>query len=170
MLWCAAPQDPARHARRRTRRAFRRLRRRHLHQCVERRRDLSALAPFDERAARGLSADRILADLRKRLAAIQDAFIITISPPPVRGIGTAGGFKMMVQDKRGRGFPSLEAATQEIVTAANQVPGLVGVFSSVQHPYPEGLCRYRPGARRDARRTGQPRLRDPAGLSRARPM
>jgi HAE1 family hydrophobic/amphiphilic exporter-1 len=89
----------------------------------------SPLAPFPERAARGLSAERIMADLRKRLAEIQDAFVITISPPPVRGIGTAGGFKMMVQDKRGRGLPALEEATQEIVTAANQTPGLVGVFS-----------------------------------------
>jgi HAE1 family hydrophobic/amphiphilic exporter-1 len=79
--------------------------------------------------AKGLSADHILADMRSRLAQIQDAFIITISPPPVRGIGTAGGFKMLVQDKRGRGLPALEAATQEIVTAANQIPGLVGVFS-----------------------------------------
>jgi HAE1 family hydrophobic/amphiphilic exporter-1 len=79
--------------------------------------------------AQGLSADRIMADLRNRLAEIEDAFVITISPPPVRGIGTAGGFKMMVQDKRGRGLPALEVATQEIVTAANQVPGLVGIFS-----------------------------------------
>ena len=89
----------------------------------------SPLAPFQERASRGLSADRILADLRSRLAEVQDAFIITISPPPVRGIGTAGGFKMMVQDKRGRGLRSLDTATQEIVTAGNQIPGLVGVFS-----------------------------------------
>jgi hydrophobe/amphiphile efflux-1 (HAE1) family protein len=89
----------------------------------------SPLAPFQERVAKGLSADHILADMRSRLAQIQDAFIITISPPPVRGIGTAGGFKMLVQDKRGRGLPALEAATQEIVTAANQIPGLVGVFS-----------------------------------------
>jgi hydrophobe/amphiphile efflux-1 (HAE1) family protein len=89
----------------------------------------SPLAPFQDRVAQGLSADRIMADMRNRLAVIEDAFIITIFPPPVRGIGTAGGFKMMVQDKRGRGLPALEAATQEIVTAANQVPGLVGVFS-----------------------------------------
>ena len=89
----------------------------------------SPLEPFQERAAKGLSAEHIMADLRKRLAEVQDAFIITISPPPVRGIGTAGGFKMMVQDKRGRGLPALEAATQDIVTAANQTPGLVGVFS-----------------------------------------
>jgi multidrug efflux pump len=89
----------------------------------------STLAPFAERSPKGLSADRILANLRQRLGAIQEAFIITIPPPPVRGIGNAGGFKMMVQDKRGRGLAALDAATQEMVAAANQTPGLVGVFS-----------------------------------------
>jgi hydrophobe/amphiphile efflux-1 (HAE1) family protein len=87
------------------------------------------MAPFAERAAKGLSAQRMLATLRDRLATIQDAFIIVIPPPPVRGIGNAGGFKMMVQDKRGRGLPALEAAAQEIVSAANQTPGLAGIFS-----------------------------------------
>ena len=47
----------------------------------------------------------------------------------MRGIGNAGGFKMMVQDKRDRGLPALDAATQDIVAAANRVPGLTGVFS-----------------------------------------
>jgi HAE1 family hydrophobic/amphiphilic exporter-1 len=47
----------------------------------------------------------------------------------VRGIGTGGGFKMMVEDKTGRGLPALDAATQEIVAKANQTPGLAGVFS-----------------------------------------
>jgi hydrophobe/amphiphile efflux-1 (HAE1) family protein len=89
----------------------------------------SALAPFDERHRQGLSADVMLGQLRQRLAGIQDAFIITIKPPPVRGIGTAGGFKMMVQDRRGAGSAALEAATQDLVQAANQVPGLAGVFS-----------------------------------------
>jgi HAE1 family hydrophobic/amphiphilic exporter-1 len=52
----------------------------------------SALAPFPERVAKGLSADHILADLRRRLSAVEEAFVITIPPPPVRGIGHAGGF------------------------------------------------------------------------------
>ena len=89
----------------------------------------ASLAPFAERVPQGLSADHILADLRRRLGGIEDAFIITIPPPPVRGIGNAGGFKMMVQDKRGRGLVALDAATQEMVAAANRTPGLVGVFS-----------------------------------------
>jgi len=89
----------------------------------------SALAPFKDRSSQGLSADRILVSLQQRLGVIQEAFIITIVPPPVRGIGNAGGFKMMVQDKRGRGLVALEAATQELAAAANQTPGLVGIFS-----------------------------------------
>ena len=47
----------------------------------------------------------------------------------MRGIGTGGGFKMMVQDRRGRGLEALAAASQELVAAANQTPGLAGVFS-----------------------------------------
>ncbi|HKW54355.1 MAG TPA: efflux RND transporter permease subunit, partial [Stellaceae bacterium] len=89
----------------------------------------SALAPFDERHRQGLSADALLGQLRQRLAGIEDAFIITIKPPPVRGIGTAGGFKMMVQDRQGAGSAALEAVTQDLVQAANQVSGLAGVFS-----------------------------------------
>jgi hydrophobe/amphiphile efflux-1 (HAE1) family protein len=89
----------------------------------------SALAPFSERAEQGLSAPKILGELTQRLASVQDAFIITIPPPPVRGIGNAGGFKMMVQDKRGRGLDALDAANQDMVGAANQTPGVVGAFS-----------------------------------------
>ena len=89
----------------------------------------SALAPFDERHRQGLSADAMLGQFRQRLAGIQDAFIITIKPPPVRGIGTAGGFKMMVQDRQGAGPAALEAAVQDLTGAANQAPGLAGVFS-----------------------------------------
>jgi len=89
----------------------------------------SALAPFDERHRQGLGADAMLGQLRQRLSGIQDAFIITIKPPPVRGIGTAGGFKMMVQDRSGAGSAALEAATQDLTQAANRVPGLAGVFS-----------------------------------------
>src|SRR5260221_10558774 len=89
----------------------------------------SSFAPFAERVPNGQSDIDILADLPPRLSTIQEAFIITIPPPPVRGIGNAGGFKMMVQDKRGRGPQALEAATQDLVAAANQTPGLVGVFS-----------------------------------------
>jgi HAE1 family hydrophobic/amphiphilic exporter-1 len=89
----------------------------------------SGLLPFEERAEAGLGAPQVLQDLNARLSQIQEAFIITIMPPPVRGIGTGGGFKMMIEDRRGRGVAALDAVTQEMVAAANQQPGLTSVFS-----------------------------------------
>src|SRR5207342_360965 len=38
----------------------------------------------------GVTAATVLADLRKRLSVIQDAYVLTIPPPPVQGLGSAG--------------------------------------------------------------------------------
>jgi multidrug efflux pump subunit AcrB len=87
---------------------------------------------FDEPEARvkkGLTADSITAELRKRLAGIEDAFIIVIPPPAVPGIGTGGGFTMRIQDRQGRGSDLLAAATDELVGEARKAQGLTAVFS-----------------------------------------
>ncbi|NYZ14113.1 multidrug efflux RND transporter permease subunit [Azospirillum sp. RWY-5-1] len=97
----------------------------------------ATLAPYSERVEKGLSADTVLVDLRRRLGAIQEAFIMVVPPPPVRGIGNAGGFKMMVQDRRGRGLQALEQATNEMMVAANQEPGLTGVFTLFNTRFPK---------------------------------
>ena len=93
----------------------------------------AALFPvFEEpevRHKKGLTAAVITAELRKRLSAIQGAFIIVIPPPPVPGIGTGGGFTMRVQDRQGRGPELLAAANDELVNAARKAPGLTQVFS-----------------------------------------
>jgi len=93
----------------------------------------AALFPvFEEpkvRLKKGLTARVITSDLRKRLLAIEGAFIIVIPPPPIPGIGTGGGFTMRIQDRQGRGPELLAAATNELVTAARNAPGLTSVFS-----------------------------------------
>ena len=89
----------------------------------------SALSPFEERSAQGLSAQHILADLRRRLSVVQGAVVLSIMPPPVQGIGNAGGFKMMVQDRSGVGSQALEAAAQKLVAAANKDPAIGGAFT-----------------------------------------
>lgn len=93
----------------------------------------AVFTPLDdagERAKLGLGVNAVLGDLRQRLSAIQDAFIVVIPPPPVPGIGTGGGFKMQLQDRDGLGFDALNAAAWDIAGAANQEPGLVQVFST----------------------------------------
>ncbi len=90
----------------------------------------TALDPAKSRTELGLSADSVMADLRGRLSAIQEAFIVVISPPPVPGIGTGGGYKMQIQDRAGLGYQALNDAAWGIAMEANQVPGLTQVFST----------------------------------------
>ena len=89
----------------------------------------TGLEPFDDRETRGLSGNAILADLQARLSGDPDARVLVIPPPPVPGIGTGGGFKLMIQDRAGRGPQALEAATQQVVAAANRAPGIAFAFS-----------------------------------------
>jgi hydrophobe/amphiphile efflux-1 (HAE1) family protein len=70
----------------------------------------SVFKPFEEREPKGQTAKTILATINQRLAGIEDAFIITVEPPPVNGIGGAGGFKMMLEDRANLGTAVLEAA------------------------------------------------------------
>jgi multidrug efflux pump subunit AcrB len=75
------------------------------------------------------SAAGIQGELFRRLSSVEDAFIIAVLPPPVMGIGTAGGFRMMIEDRAGQGSEALLAATQALVTRAAQTPGIAGAFS-----------------------------------------
>lgn len=89
----------------------------------------SSLEDFAVRERDGITLKQIIGEHYKRLGGIQEAFFITIQPPPVRGIGNAGGFKMIVQDQRGRGPQALEAAVQQLLVAANQAPEVQNVFT-----------------------------------------
>ncbi len=77
----------------------------------------------------GITANSVLADLRKRLSVIQDAYVLTIPPPPVQGIGNSGGFKMMLEDRTGLGTQALVNAANALVAAANKDPSFAGVFT-----------------------------------------
>jgi hydrophobe/amphiphile efflux-1 (HAE1) family protein len=89
----------------------------------------SGLPSLYNHEVKGLTAASVLADLRKRLSVIQEAYVLTIPPPPVQGIGNAGGFKMMLQDRAGLGSEALSKAAQTLVAAANKDPSFAGVFT-----------------------------------------
>jgi hydrophobe/amphiphile efflux-1 (HAE1) family protein len=77
----------------------------------------------------GVNAAAMLKEVRKRLAVIKDAFVIVVNPPAVQGLGSAGGFKLMVEDRNNLGPQALAEATNALVTAANKDPSLGGVFT-----------------------------------------
>ncbi|MBU9380182.1 efflux RND transporter permease subunit [Burkholderia gladioli] len=77
----------------------------------------------------GVTAETVLADLRRRLSVIKDAYVLTIPPPPVQGLGSAGGFKLMLEDRAGLGPDALVKAAKSLVAAANKDPHFAGVFT-----------------------------------------
>lgn len=89
----------------------------------------SGLPSLYNHQIKGVTASTVLNDLRKRLSVIQAAHILTIPPPPVQGLGTAGGFKMMLQDRSGLGSDAMARAAQTLVAAANRDQSFAGVFT-----------------------------------------
>jgi multidrug efflux pump subunit AcrB len=77
----------------------------------------------------GVTANTVLADLGTRLSVIKNARVLTIPPPPVQGLGSAGGFKMMLEDHAGLGSEAVVRAANDLVAAANKDPHFAGVFT-----------------------------------------
>ncbi|MDT6961145.1 efflux RND transporter permease subunit [Cupriavidus sp. SZY C1] len=95
------------------------------------------LNPFDERKSAELSGNAIAADLNKQYGSLQDAFIAVFPPPPVQGLGTIGGFKMMIEDRAALGYDELFNATNAFMTKARATPELAGIFSNYQVNVPQ---------------------------------
>jgi hydrophobe/amphiphile efflux-1 (HAE1) family protein len=96
------------------------------------------LDPFEKRAEDPQqSAAAIQGQLFQRLSAIQDGLIFVAAPPPVAGIGNAGGFRMMVEDRAGRGSQALQGAVYAMMGRAAQTPGLLQVYSLFETTTPQ---------------------------------
>ncbi len=95
------------------------------------------LEPFHERMKRGLTAERITADLRMRLSEVQDGFIGVFGAPPVDGLGMVGGFKLQVQDRNNLGFQALQSATHQLMGAAMRDERIAGVLSTFRAGVPQ---------------------------------
>ncbi len=89
------------------------------------------LKPFHERLDPALSADAIAARLRKQFQReIPDARINVFGAPAVDGLGSAGGFKLMVQATGDVNLDALQAQADELAARGNRQPGLVGLMNS----------------------------------------
>ncbi|HEY4232886.1 MAG TPA: efflux RND transporter permease subunit [Lacipirellulaceae bacterium] len=95
------------------------------------------LDPFDKR--RNLPDTAIMASLRKQWAAkVKDAIVTVYGASPVPGLGVAGGFKVMIQDRGDLGLPALQKQTDALVQKLQKsVPGLVGVSTQFRSNTPQ---------------------------------
>ena len=88
------------------------------------------LRNFSDRRSHDMSGDAILATLKKRYATeIPEASVNVFPAPAVSGLGRAGGFKVMIEERGEVDLNELQVQTDNIVAKGNTTPGLTGLFT-----------------------------------------
>jgi multidrug efflux pump subunit AcrB len=95
------------------------------------------LDEFEDRARPELSSEAIAAALEERLGReVPQAVVNIFGAPPVEGLGTAGGFKIIVQDTGDSGLAALQKTTDQVVEAGERNGRLQRVFTSFRADTP----------------------------------
>jgi multidrug efflux pump subunit AcrB len=95
------------------------------------------LDEFHQRLEPGLSADEIAAGLRVDLQdAIGEGLVQVFGAPPVEGLGTAGGFKIVIEDRGDSGPKALQDVADQVVDRGTGVRGLQGLYTSFRADTP----------------------------------
>ena len=92
---------------------------------------------FEKRKDPSLTAQALMNTLRKKFSSIQEARILVLPPPPLRGLGNSGGFKIQVQDLDGAGLPALQAATQLLLDSLAKEPGFTSLITAFRPNAPQ---------------------------------
>lgn len=95
------------------------------------------LKPFSERNSHDLSAMAISQKVQAKFGAIDEARIIVLPPPPVRGLGSSGGFKLQIEDRANLGDQALSAAVAEVSGKVFQTKEIAYAFSGFDINVPQ---------------------------------
>jgi multidrug efflux pump len=96
------------------------------------------LSEFHDRHGSEMGADAIASKLRAACyREVQEAQVAVFGAPAVDGLGSAGGFKVMVRDTGALGLDALQEAADGLAASGNEQPGLVGLFSAFRSRTPQ---------------------------------
>jgi multidrug efflux pump len=96
------------------------------------------LKPFAQRRSPSLSGDGIAGALRARLGReIPEARVLVFGAPAVRGLGNAGGFKLMIEASGDVNYDDLQGRADTVAAKGNQQRGLVGLFNGFRARTPQ---------------------------------
>jgi multidrug efflux pump subunit AcrB len=89
------------------------------------------LNDFHDRLAPELSGPALAATLQEKLQQeISDGVVNIFGAPPVEGLGTAGGFKIVIEDRGSTGLETLQGVADKVVQKAGEDGKLTGLFTS----------------------------------------
>ncbi len=83
-----------------------------------------------------LHISRIMEELKPKFFGIQEALVFGFLPPPIMGLGSAGGFSFELQDRGGAGVIQLQQAAQDMVTAATKSGKLTRLNQNIRATVP----------------------------------
>ncbi|KEZ74142.1 acriflavine resistance protein B, partial [Pseudomonas syringae pv. syringae FF5] len=82
------------------------------------------LKDWSERG-KGQSAAEEAAAFNQHFAGLGDGTVMAVTPPPIDGLGTSGGFSLRLQDRAGLGREALLAARDKLLGEANGNPKIL---------------------------------------------
>ncbi|MFA5462343.1 MAG: multidrug efflux RND transporter permease subunit, partial [Sulfurimonas sp.] len=95
------------------------------------------LQPWDQRKDPTQHASYIASQMGKKLSQTSDGFSFGVVPPPIMGMGIAGGFEMYVQNRTGADLKELQKYVNEIIQKGNERPELEGVRTTLNTSVPK---------------------------------
>jgi multidrug efflux pump len=97
------------------------------------------LDEFDRRRDPARSGVALAQTLNQKFSAIKDARVFAVSPPPVAGLGTTGGFKLYLQDRSGHGYDDLARVTNAVIDEARKQKELnpYATYTTYQNGVPQ---------------------------------
>jgi HAE1 family hydrophobic/amphiphilic exporter-1 len=100
------------------------------------------MKPWSERKAKALSAPALIQQLNRKLAALTEARAFFFPPPAVPGVGNAGGFDLMLEDRSGTmSIDELGKAADKFLAAARKRPELTRLNDSFSPAVPQLYAR-----------------------------
>ena len=98
---------------------------------------ITLLKPWDERAAMHLDQQTILRQVQPKLAQLQTAIVFGFGLPPILGLGTAGGFELMLQDRTEGDLTRFADVIQSFVEAARRRPEIASINTGLRTTVPQ---------------------------------
>jgi hydrophobe/amphiphile efflux-1 (HAE1) family protein/NodT family efflux transporter outer membrane factor (OMF) lipoprotein len=85
---------------------------------------IAVLSPWEDRKSPGLAFNAILGQVNQRVSGIPEAAAFGFGLPPILGLGTAGGFEFMVEDRSGGEVNQLADAANGLLQRTPTEPAL----------------------------------------------
>jgi HAE1 family hydrophobic/amphiphilic exporter-1 len=92
------------------------------------------LKPWDQRTSRAEQFQEIKARLNAQLSKLPEGIVFSFSPPAIPGVGTAGGFQFLLEDRAGRDVQFLAENLEKFLAAAGKRPE-IGMISTTFLPH-----------------------------------